>query len=347
MRSRCARPESASHFVKALMSAPAQNSARVGGGEDHRSRALKRLPGGGERLDDVRRERVGRRVVEPDHRDLAAALELDRPVAAGERVRVEALASLDADPALREQPAQDQRLGVELDRVQPRRVGAREHPARRGVDVLQRGDALLEHEAGLEERVVGGGDPRGHEAVGVGAADRRAADLLGEVGRGLRGLGRRLVALDDLDDARAGGVEADDLLRAQRDLGDLRHRELGSARGQDRQAGRDGVELGEDRVLERQVVLDGLDHEVDVAEALVGVGRRDQAEDPLDLSRGALRREPTLLDELRRRLLGERAGALEPFALEQDRDPGGRDRLGQLGARADDRRFEHEHGATR
>ena len=102
MRSRCARPESASHLVKALMSAPAQNSAGLAEASTiARAAGLDLLPGGGERLDDVRRERVRGRVVEPDDRDLAAPLELDRPVPGGERVRVEALAGLHAEAALR------------------------------------------------------------------------------------------------------------------------------------------------------------------------------------------------------------------------------------------------------
>ena len=104
-------------------------------------------------------------------------------------MRVEALAGLRAEAALGEQPAQDHRRLVELDRVQALLVRAREHAAGGGVDVAQARDALLEHQAGLEEGVLGGGDAAGDEPFGVGAADRRAADLLREVGRGLRGLG--------------------------------------------------------------------------------------------------------------------------------------------------------------
>ena len=79
------------------------------------------------------------------------------------------------------------------------------------------------------------------------------------------------------------------------------------------------------------------------------------AEDPLGLGARRVLGELALLDELRRRLLGHLAGLLEPRVheflvdvLEQDGDVGGRDHLGDLAAhhaRADDRRFEHEHGA--
>ena len=82
MRSRCARPESASHFVNALMSAPAQNSAGFGEASTiaRAPRATRSSQARGERLDHVRRERVRGRVVEPDDRDVAAQVELDRRV---------------------------------------------------------------------------------------------------------------------------------------------------------------------------------------------------------------------------------------------------------------------------
>ena len=170
-------------------------------------------------------------------------------VAAGERVRVEALAGLHAEPALGEQPAQDhRRLGSSSIVSSPCRVGAREHAARprrrcRFSAATPSSSTRQASRNGSSAAAIRAAT----KPVGVGAADRRAADLLGEVGRGLRGLGRGVVALDDLDDARAGGVEADDLVRPQRDLADLGDRELGGARGQDREAGRGGVELGEDR----------------------------------------------------------------------------------------------------
>ena len=64
---------------------------------------------------------------------------------------------------------------------------------------------------------------------------------------------RGVVALDDLDQPRAGEVQADDLVRPQRDLADLGDREVGRGRRQDRVTGRGRVELREDAVLDLQV----------------------------------------------------------------------------------------------
>ena len=76
-------PTSASHFVNALMSAPAQNSAGFGEASTiaRAPRADQVVPGAARAPSiDVRRERVGRRVVEPDDRDVAAQVELHRRV---------------------------------------------------------------------------------------------------------------------------------------------------------------------------------------------------------------------------------------------------------------------------
>ena len=114
-------------------------------------------------------------------------VELDRRVLVarvGLRVRVEALAALRAEAALGDQPAQDQRrlevlaplvLGL-LERrehvVEPAEVRARERPGDHArahhhpeVDVADARDALLEHEAGLDERLE-------LEAVGERRVDR-------------------------------------------------------------------------------------------------------------------------------------------------------------------------------
>ena len=54
--------------------------------------------------------------------------------------------------------------------------------------------------------------------------------------------------------------------------------------------GVDGVELREDRVLDLHLLRDGLDHEVDVAEVVVGGRAGDQPERVLDLRRRPARR---------------------------------------------------------
>ena len=79
-RSSISRPAAASICVNALMSAPAQNSVGLGEATiTARRLAVDLRPGPLERLDHLRRERVGRRVVEPQHGDVvAAAVELDR-----------------------------------------------------------------------------------------------------------------------------------------------------------------------------------------------------------------------------------------------------------------------------
>jgi hypothetical protein len=88
------------------------------------------------------------------------------------RVRVEALAALGAEAALGDEPAQDQRRLEALaplasafssaasDVVEPAEVRARERPGDHArahhhpeVDVADARDALLEHEAGLDERL--------------------------------------------------------------------------------------------------------------------------------------------------------------------------------------------------
>ena len=106
---------------------------------------------------------------------VAAAVELDgRGLVArlGLRVRVEALAALGAQAALRDEPAQHERrrevlapllLGP-LERgehvVEAAEVGAGERPGDHAgahhqaeVDLAHPGDALLEHEAGLDDRL--------------------------------------------------------------------------------------------------------------------------------------------------------------------------------------------------
>src|SRR3712207_950480 len=85
---------------------------RVGRGDDERALlALDLLPHAREGLDDLGRQRVGRRVVQPGDRVAVARLELHGALRAlvRARPREEALAGLLAQTALGDQPAQDRR----------------------------------------------------------------------------------------------------------------------------------------------------------------------------------------------------------------------------------------------
>ena len=64
--------------------------------------------------------------------------------------------------------------------------------------------------------------------------------------------------------------------------------------------GDERVELGEDRLLDRHALRHRLDHEVDVAEALVLGRPGDPAEDLTRLRVGLLLRDLLLVDERRR-----------------------------------------------
>jgi hypothetical protein len=118
-------------------------------------------------------------------------------------------------------------------------------------------------------------------------------------------------------------------------------------------AGRHGVELGEDRLLDLHALGHGLHDEVHVAEAVIGGGAMDAAEDLLDVGRGLLRGQPALLGELARRAGGDAArlgqagvDQVLPEVLEDDGDAGGGDRLRDLAAHgpgADDGCLEDEH----
>ena len=122
-------------------------------------------------------------------------------------------------------------------------------------------------------------------------------------------------------------------------------------------AGGDGVELAEHGLLDFHLLGHGLDHEIDVAEAFVLGGAVDEAHRFLQLGVGLLLGDLLLLDQAGELTLGDFAGLLEPsvhellvHVLEDDRDVGGGDRLGDLaahGARADDRGLEDEHAGVR
>jgi hypothetical protein len=99
------------------------------------------------------------------------------------------------------------------------------------------------------------------------------------------------------------------------------------------------VELGEHRLLDLQALGHRLDHEVDIAEGVVGGGRADAGDDVFELGVGRLPAQPPPLDLAveaagrdRARLLEARAHRLLVDVLQQDGDAGRRDRLGDLAA---------------
>ncbi len=113
------------------------------------------------------------------------------------------------------------------------------------------------------------------------------------------------------------------------------------------------VELREDGLLDRHPLGDRLDHEVDVAEALVLRRARDPPDDLLELPVGLLLVDLLLADEAPELRLGHLASLLEALVdellvdvLQHDGNLGGRDHLGDLPshrAGAYDGGFEYEH----
>ncbi len=118
-------------------------------------------------------------------------------------------------------------------------------------------------------------------------------------------------------------------------------------------AGRRRVELGEHRLLDLDPLGNGLDHEVDVAEAVVARRAGDPADDLLRLRCGLLGRQPLPFDEPRELALGDlarmgQAGVDQRLVdvLEHDGQPGGGDGLGDLAThrpRPHDGDLEDEH----
>jgi hypothetical protein len=223
------------------------------------------------------------------------------------------------------------------------------------VDRLDREPALLLRAPDLAGARVE--DPVDDEARRVGADDRLLLDRLGEVEDRRRGLVGGVLAADDLDQRhdrrRVEVVEADDLLRPQRRLADLGDRKRRRVGGEDRPAGRRGVELGEDGLLDLHALGHGFDDEIDVTEPVVGRRAGDPAHELVDGGRSLLVGELALLDQAGDLALGHRAGFGEPRVdellldvLEDDIDSGGGDGLGDLpahGARAHHGSFEYEH----
>ena len=225
------------------------------------------------------------------------------------------------------------------------------------VDRLDREALLL---LGAQDLADGGDqDPVDDEAGHLAAADRLLADRLREVGGRLHRLRRGVGAGDHLDQRQHRGrveeVKADHLVGAQGRVAHLGDRERGGVGGEDRAAGRDLVELAEDRLLDLDLLRHRLDHEVDVGEAVVGSRAGDQAGDQLEALVGLLLGHLLLLHQAVELALGDVVRLLERVVdellldvLDDDGDLGVGDHLGDLAAHraaADDCGLEDEHGA--
>src|SRR4051794_27392410 len=268
------------------------------------------------------------------------------------RVDVEALA-VAVDHVLR-----DVQRGVEA-----RHVGQEERAHRERLRLLDLLVDLLRALARLLLRAPDLGGARHQDAVDdeardLAAAHGRLADCLGEVGRGLESVLRRSLAFDHFDQAhhRRGPeeVEADDLVGAQRRVAHLRDRQPRRVGREDRVAGCRGIEVAEDLLLDVHPLRDGLDHEVDVAQLVVGGRSGDPPEDLADLLVGLVLGDLLLLD-LRsgldlRDLFGLREALVDELlvdVLEDDWDARRADDLGDFSAHrpsTDDGGFGYEHG---
>jgi hypothetical protein len=165
------------------------------------------------------------------------------------------------------------------------------------------------------------------------------------------------IALDHLDQAhhRRGveEVEPAHLVAAACRLAHLGDRQRRRVRGEYRVPGSDLVELGEHGLLDLHPLRDGLDNEVDVAEALVLGRALDAADDLAGLLVGLLLRDLLLLHEAGKLALSDLFGLLEPCVdellvdvLQDDVDVRGGQHLGDLPAHragADHGGFEYEH----
>ena len=205
--------------------------------------------------------------------------------------------------------------GVEAEQVGEEERAHRRHLGRgdRLVDRLQREALLLLGAPDLADRRHQ--DAVDDEAGDLAADDRLLLDRLGEVVGGGGGLLRGVLADDHLDQRHHRGrveeVEADDLVGAQRRFADLGDRERGGVGGEDRVAGRGGVDLAEDGLLDLHLLRHRLDHEVDVAELLVAGGAGDQAHHLGEAGVGLLLGQLLLLDQAAELALGDRARLLD------------------------------------
>src|SRR4051812_26039042 len=253
-------------------------------------------------------------------------------------------------------------LGDVQHRVEAEQVGKEERAHRHRARLLDHLVDLLDVEALLGDGLpdLGGGrvEDAVHDEPGrLAAADRLLADLLGEVVGDLRRLLRGVLALDHLDQPHHRGgveeVEAAHLVGTARGLPHLRDRQRRRVRGEDRVAGSDLVELGEHGLLDLHPLGHGLDHEVDVAEALVLGCSGDAAEGRFDLLLALVLADLLLLDQLPDLALGDLLGLLEAGVdellldvLQHDVDVRGGQHLGDLsthGSGADHGGFENEH----
>ena len=263
------------HLREGLDVGAGREDDRDRGGDDHRADPVGRLdplPDRAQVADHVGRDRVHRQVGEPGDRDVAARLQLDRLrllALVGLRVGVEALARLEPEPALGDEPLQRHRrreaLAVLLlepldpleDRVEPLQVGFPErreeafarvepgpghHPQ---VDVADRADALLDQLAGLDQR-----PPGEHRdqllGVGLGLAGDVLLALLEEalaaaLGAELAVGDETLQALVDVEALAVGLVEV---------LGDVQHRVEPEQVGEEERPHRRGLGGG-DRLVDR------------------------------------------------------------------------------------------------
>ena len=129
--------------------------------------------------------------------------------------------------------------------------------------------------------------PVDHEPGALDAAHRRPADRCAKFGGGLRGLGRRVVALDDLDDAAGRRSASPTTLSGRSVISPISVIESSGRGGrEDRVAGRGTRRAPRTPVLDLHALRHGLDHEVDVAEAVEGDARRRARPDAGGLDRG-------------------------------------------------------------
>jgi hypothetical protein len=253
-------------------------------------------------------------------------------------------------------------LGDVQHSVEAQHVGEQERSERRDLRV---GDRTVQRSDVQPQLLLGApqlaGGRRQHtiddEARRVAAADRRLANRRREAGRHGHRLRRRLNALDDLHQAHHRGrveeVEAEHPLGARGRAGQLADRKRRGVRGEDRVSGGGPIQFGEDVLLQFEALRHGLDHEIDVAEAVIGRRRADQRERARELRVRLLAREPLAGDERvepagRQLLRPCEPDVHEPLldVAQDDRDSRGGDHLGDLPAHrscADDAGLEHEH----